>query len=82
MEDCRRPRSESSTGVEDVNATHIAVSYLEKHYPQYKMVNISNYLIFHIKIFVKNNEYNLYKFIETQTIFVDVVKDVVHRVVA
>lgn len=65
-----------------MNATHIAVSYLEKHYPQYKMVNISNYLIFHIKIFVKNNEYNLYKFTETQTIFVDVVKDVVHRVVA
>ncbi|CAL7941749.1 unnamed protein product [Xylocopa violacea] len=36
MEDCRRPRSESSTGVEDMSATHIAVSYLEKHYPQYK----------------------------------------------
>ncbi|XP_017798015.1 PREDICTED: muscarinic acetylcholine receptor DM1 [Habropoda laboriosa] len=36
MDDCRRPRSESSTGVEDMNATHIAVSYLEKHYPEYK----------------------------------------------
>lgn len=36
MEDCRRPRSESSTGADDMNATHIAVSYLEKHYPQYK----------------------------------------------
>lgn len=40
MDDCRRPRSESSTGADDMNATHIAVSYLEKHYPQYKTVNI------------------------------------------
>lgn len=36
MEDCKRPRSESSTGAEDMNSTHIAVSYLEKHCPQYK----------------------------------------------
>lgn len=41
MEDCRRGRSESSTG-EDMNATHVAVSYLEKHYPQYKTVSISS----------------------------------------
>ncbi|XP_029049354.1 muscarinic Acetylcholine Receptor, A-type isoform X2 [Osmia lignaria lignaria] len=36
MDDCRRPRSESSTGAEDINSTQLAVSYLEKHYPQYK----------------------------------------------
>ncbi|XP_058790143.1 muscarinic acetylcholine receptor DM1 isoform X2 [Phymastichus coffea] len=37
MEECRRPRSESSTGAADeVNSTHIAVSYLDRHYPQHR----------------------------------------------
>lgn len=36
MEDCKRQRSESSTGEEASHATHIAVSYIDKHYPQYK----------------------------------------------
>ncbi|KAG7190858.1 hypothetical protein KM043_006921 [Ampulex compressa] len=35
MEDCKRPRSESSTA-DDINATHITLSYLDRHYPQYK----------------------------------------------
>ncbi|XP_076183264.1 muscarinic Acetylcholine Receptor, A-type [Ptiloglossa arizonensis] len=35
-DDSRRPRSESNTGVDDMNTTHIAVSYLEKHCSQYK----------------------------------------------
>ncbi|XP_011504168.1 PREDICTED: muscarinic acetylcholine receptor DM1 [Ceratosolen solmsi marchali] len=38
MEECRRPRSESSTGAGDeANSTHIAVSYLDRHYPQHKI---------------------------------------------
>ncbi|XP_023313816.1 muscarinic acetylcholine receptor DM1 [Trichogramma pretiosum] len=37
MEECRRPRSESSTGAGDeLNSTHIAVSYLDRHYPQHR----------------------------------------------
>ncbi|KAH0953262.1 hypothetical protein HN011_000922 [Eciton burchellii] len=36
MEDCKRQRSESSTGEEVSHPTHIAVSYIDKHYPQYK----------------------------------------------
>ena len=37
MEECRRPRSESSTGVGDeVNST---VSYLDRHYPQHRVVS-------------------------------------------
>jgi len=39
MEDCKRQRSESSTGEEVSHATHIAVSYIDKHYPQYKSVS-------------------------------------------
>ncbi|XP_014484606.1 PREDICTED: muscarinic acetylcholine receptor DM1 isoform X2 [Dinoponera quadriceps] len=35
MEESKRPRSESSTGEEASHATHIAVSYIDKHYPQY-----------------------------------------------
>jgi len=46
MEDGRRQRSESSTGEDVSHATHIAVSYIDKHYPQYKSVsNISIVLI-------------------------------------
>ncbi|XP_008214793.1 muscarinic acetylcholine receptor DM1 isoform X2 [Nasonia vitripennis] len=34
---CERPRSESSTGAGyEVNSTHIAVSYLDRHYPQHR----------------------------------------------
>lgn len=36
MEDCKRQRSESSTADDVSHATHIAVSYIDKHYPQYK----------------------------------------------
>ncbi|KAK0087212.1 hypothetical protein PV325_001581 [Microctonus aethiopoides] len=36
MDGCRRGRSESSIGADDVNSTHLAMSYLEKHYPEYK----------------------------------------------
>lgn len=39
MEDCRRQRSESSTADDVSHATHIAVSYIDKHYPQYKSVS-------------------------------------------
>jgi len=39
MEDCKRQRSESSTGEEVSHPTHIAVSYIDKHYPQYKSVS-------------------------------------------
>lgn len=39
MEDGRRQRSESSTGEDVSHATHIAVSYIDKHYPQYKSVS-------------------------------------------
>ncbi|XP_014597865.1 PREDICTED: muscarinic acetylcholine receptor DM1 isoform X1 [Polistes canadensis] len=35
MEECKRPRSESSTGADDVHAQHLAASYIEKHYPEY-----------------------------------------------
>ncbi|KAK2576484.1 hypothetical protein KPH14_005812 [Odynerus spinipes] len=35
MDDCKRPRSESSTGADDVHAQHLAASYIEKHYPEY-----------------------------------------------
>ncbi|KAL2728656.1 muscarinic acetylcholine receptor DM1 isoform X1 [Vespula squamosa] len=35
MDDCKRPRSESSTGADDVHAQHLAVSYIERHYPEY-----------------------------------------------
>ncbi|KZC13215.1 Muscarinic acetylcholine receptor DM1 [Dufourea novaeangliae] len=41
-DDSRRPRSESSTGVSDMNSTHIAVSYLDRHYSQYETVSIQN----------------------------------------
>lgn len=41
MEDCRRQRSESSTADDVSHATHIAVSYIDKHYPQYKSVSNS-----------------------------------------
>ncbi|OXU16872.1 hypothetical protein TSAR_003194 [Trichomalopsis sarcophagae] len=35
---CERPRSESSTGAGyEVNSTHIAVSYLDRHYPQHRV---------------------------------------------
>ena len=37
LDECRRPRSESSTGADDLN-THFSVSYLDRHYPQHKMV--------------------------------------------
>ncbi|KYQ51073.1 Muscarinic acetylcholine receptor DM1 [Trachymyrmex zeteki] len=36
MEESRRQRSESSTADDVSHATHIAVSYIDKHYPQYK----------------------------------------------
>ncbi|XP_051167167.1 muscarinic acetylcholine receptor DM1 isoform X1 [Leptopilina boulardi] len=36
LDECRRPRSESSTGADELN-THFAVSYLDRHYPQHKM---------------------------------------------
>ncbi|XP_011164803.1 muscarinic acetylcholine receptor DM1 isoform X2 [Solenopsis invicta] len=36
MEDCRRQRSESSTADDVSHPTHVAVSYIDKHYPQYK----------------------------------------------
>lgn len=39
MEDCRRQRSESSTGDDASHATHIAVSYIDKHYPQKESVS-------------------------------------------
>nr|XP_050854072.1 muscarinic acetylcholine receptor DM1 isoform X1 [Vespula vulgaris]XP_050854073.1 muscarinic acetylcholine receptor DM1 isoform X1 [Vespula vulgaris]XP_050854074.1 muscarinic acetylcholine receptor DM1 isoform X1 [Vespula vulgaris]XP_050854075.1 muscarinic acetylcholine receptor DM1 isoform X1 [Vespula vulgaris]XP_050854076.1 muscarinic acetylcholine receptor DM1 isoform X1 [Vespula vulgaris]XP_050854077.1 muscarinic acetylcholine receptor DM1 isoform X1 [Vespula vulgaris]XP_050854078.1 mu len=35
MDDCKRPRSESSTGADDVHAQHLAASYIERHYPEY-----------------------------------------------
>ncbi|XP_047355834.1 muscarinic acetylcholine receptor DM1 isoform X1 [Vespa velutina] len=35
MDDCKRPRSESSIGADDVHAQHLAASYIEKHYPEY-----------------------------------------------
>ncbi|XP_070520969.1 muscarinic acetylcholine receptor DM1 isoform X2 [Cardiocondyla obscurior] len=38
MEDGRRQRSESSTADDVSHATHIAVSYIDKHYPQYMSV--------------------------------------------
>lgn len=37
----RRQRSESSTGDDTSHATHVAVSYIDKHYPQYKSVSSS-----------------------------------------
>ncbi|KYN27700.1 Muscarinic acetylcholine receptor DM1 [Trachymyrmex cornetzi] len=40
MEESRRQRSESSTADDVSHATHIAVSYIDKHYPQYKSVSI------------------------------------------
>ncbi|XP_015589199.1 muscarinic acetylcholine receptor DM1 isoform X2 [Cephus cinctus] len=36
MDDCKRPRSESSTGADEINSSHIAASYMDNHYPQYK----------------------------------------------
>ncbi|KAJ8673399.1 hypothetical protein QAD02_004661 [Eretmocerus hayati] len=37
MDECRRPRSESSTGANDeLNSTHIAASHLDRHYPQHR----------------------------------------------
>ncbi|XP_066584705.1 muscarinic acetylcholine receptor DM1 isoform X2 [Prorops nasuta] len=36
MDDCRRPRSESSIAADEINATGYATSYMDKHYPQYK----------------------------------------------
>ncbi|XP_071562548.1 muscarinic acetylcholine receptor DM1 isoform X2 [Temnothorax nylanderi] len=36
LEESRRQRSESSTADDVSHATHIAVSYIDKHYPQYK----------------------------------------------
>ncbi|XP_057327822.1 muscarinic acetylcholine receptor DM1 [Microplitis mediator] len=36
MEGYRRGRSESSTGAHDVGSTNLPMSYLEKHYPDYK----------------------------------------------
>jgi len=40
MEESRRQRSESSIADDVSHATHIAVSYIDKHYPQYKSVSI------------------------------------------
>ena len=57
LDEWRRPRSESSTGADEVNA-HFAVSYLDRHYPQHKLVKIfftfsniilSNYTIIRIQ---------------------------------
>lgn len=50
MEDGRRQRSESSTGEDVSHATHIAVSYIDKHYPQYK--NVSNVSLLYTYIYV------------------------------
>ncbi|XP_071639159.1 muscarinic acetylcholine receptor DM1-like isoform X1 [Temnothorax longispinosus] len=36
LEESRRQRSESSTADDVSHATHIAVSYIDKHYPEYK----------------------------------------------
>lgn len=50
MEDSRRQRSESSTADDVSHATHIAVSYIDKHYPQYKSVSNSRKREFEVAI--------------------------------
>ena len=49
MDECRRPRSESSTGAGDeANSTHIVgSSYLNRHYPQHRVVNYYYYYYYH-----------------------------------
>lgn len=55
MEDCKRQRSESSTADDVSHATHIAVSYIDKHYPQYKSVSNSRKREFECDYTGRNN---------------------------